>query len=131
MSPIDPVRQLELDELVATVQAAESSPLGEPVLMYLREIASLRPLSLEEERELLTAIELGDEAARHKLTELNLWEVVRIAQSFIGRGIALLDLVQEGNLGLMRAVSEVPFRPGSFGERRHARVVEAIERALS
>jgi RNA polymerase primary sigma factor len=110
--------------------AAESSPLGDPVLMYVREIASLSPLSLEGELELLAAIQRGDDAARIKLTELNLWEVVRIARRFIGRGVPFLDLVQEGNLGLMLAVSEVPFGQGSFGERRDARVLEAIDRAF-
>jgi len=93
-------------------------------------IASLEPLSLGRERELLTAIQRGDETARHKLTEFSLWEVVRLARPFIGRGISFLDLVQEGNLGLIRAVSEVPLDQESFGERRDARVREAIERVF-
>jgi RNA polymerase primary sigma factor len=86
--------------------------------MYLREIASVE------------ALPLYREAARYRLTELNLWEVVRMARSFIGRGVPFLDLVQEGNLGLIQAVSEVPFGQGSFGERRDSRIREAIESAF-
>jgi len=98
--------------------------------MYLREVASLEPLSLGGEDELLIAIRRGDESARQRLTESNLWEVVRLARPFIGRVVSFLDLVQEGNLGLIRAVSEVPFEQESFNERQDARVREAIERAF-
>src|SRR6266704_2529044 len=89
-------------------------PLDDPVRMYLREVASLEPLSLGGEDELLIAIRRGDESARQRLTESNLWEVVRLARPFIGRVVSFLDLVQEGNLGLIRAVSEVPFEQESF-----------------
>jgi RNA polymerase primary sigma factor len=98
--------------------------------MYLREIASVEALPLDREADLVAAIQRGDEAARYRLTELNLWEVVRMARSFIGRGVPFLDLVQEGNLGLIQAVSEVRFGQGSFGERRDSRVREAIESAF-
>jgi RNA polymerase primary sigma factor len=126
---LDPKRQVELDELLTALAAAESS-LDDPVVMYLREIASVEALPSGAEANLLAAIRSGDEAARLRLTELNLWEVVRMARQFIGRGVSFLDLVQEGNLGLIRAVSEAPFAQESFGEKRDARVREAIERAF-
>jgi DNA-directed RNA polymerase sigma subunit (sigma70/sigma32) len=129
MGRLDPNRQVELDELLTALQAAES-PLDTPVVMYLREVASVEALPGETEADLLAAIRHGDEAARYRLAELNLWEVARMAQEFIGRGVSFLDLVQEGNLGLMRAVSEVPLGQESFGEKRDARVREAIERAF-
>jgi len=127
---LDPDRQVELDELLAALTTTESPPLDDPVRMYLREVASLEPLSLGGEDELLIAIRRGDESARQRLTESNLWEVVRLARPFIGRVVSFLDLVQEGNLGLIRAVSEVPFEQESFNERQDARVREAIERAF-
>jgi RNA polymerase primary sigma factor len=126
---LDPDRQVELDDLLTALAAAESSP-DDPVVMYLREIASVEALQHETETDLLAAIGRGDEAARYRLTELNLWEVVRVAQQFIGRGVSFLDLVQEGNLGLIRAVSEVPLGQESFGEKRDTRIREAIERAF-
>jgi DNA-directed RNA polymerase sigma subunit (sigma70/sigma32) len=127
---LDPDRQVEFDELLAALRAAEALSPGDPIVMYLREIASLEPLPLGREADLLAAIRRGDEAARNQLTELNLWEVVRIARQFIGGGVPFLDLVQEGNLGLIRAVAEIPLSPTSFGEQRDARVREAIERAF-
>ena len=129
MGQLDPDRQVELDELLAALAATES-PLDDPVSMYLREVASLDLLPLGREGELLIAIRLGDESARHRLIEFNLWEVVRLARPFIGRGVSFLDLVQEGNLGLIRAVSEVPSEQQSFNQRRDAWVREAIERAF-
>ena len=126
---LDPDRQVELDELLAALAATES-PLDDPVSMYLREVASLDLLPLGREGELLIAIRRGDESARHRLTEFNLWGVVRLARPFIGRGVSFLDLVQEGNLGLIRAVSEVPSEQQSFNQRRDAWVREAIERAF-
>jgi len=117
--------------VLAAVAAAEPTSLDNPVQMYLREIAAVEPVPPDRERELLTAIRRGDEAALHQLTEGNLWEVIRIARSYIGRGFPFLDLVQEGNLGLMRAVSEARLGAVSFGERRDARVREAIERVMS
>ena len=117
--------------MLAAVAAAEPTSLENPVRMYLREIAAAEPVSPDSEDELLTAIRRGDETALHQLTEGNLWEVIRIARSYIGRGLPFLDLVQEGNLGLIRAVSDVRLRAASFGEQRDARLREAIERALS
>lgn len=123
-------RQAEFDELLAALTEAETSSPDDPAVMYVREIAALESLPLDREADLLAAIRHGDEAARYRLTELNLWEVVRMARKFVGRGVPFLDLVQEGNLGLMRAVAEGPVWQGSFGDLRDARIREAIERAF-
>jgi DNA-directed RNA polymerase sigma subunit (sigma70/sigma32) len=127
---LDPDRQAELDELLAALTAAETLAPDDPVVMYILEIAALESLPPDREADLLAAIRDGDEAARHRLTELNLWKVIGIARQFIGRAVPFLDLVQEGNLGLVRAVAEVPVVQGSFGDLRDARIREAIERAF-
>src|SRR2546422_3550000 len=126
----DQDRQVELDELLGVLEAAESLRPEDPVAMYIREIASLAPLPSDRELELVAAVRRGDNAAGYRLAELNLWEVVRTARQFIGRGMSFLDLVQEGNLGLIRAISQIPLAQGSFSELRDARVREAIERAF-
>jgi|SRR5438132_3851146 len=124
-------RQVELKELLGVLEAAGSMQPDDPVAMYLREIGSLAPLSPDLELELVAAVRSGDEAASYRLAELSLWEVVRMARQFTGRGVAFLDLVQEGNLGLIGAVSQIALDEGSFSELRDARVREAIERAFS
>ena len=123
-------RQVELEELLGVLEAAGSMQPDDPVAMYLREIGSLAPLSPDLELELVAAVRSGDEAASYRLAELSLWEVVRMARQFTGRGVAFLDLVQEGNLGLIGAVSQIALDEGSFSELRDARVREAIERAF-
>jgi RNA polymerase primary sigma factor len=127
---LDPDRQVEFDELMAALTGAEALSPGDPVLLYVHEIAFLEPPPLAKEADLIAAIRRGDEAARNQLTELNLWEVVGMARQFIGRGVPFLDLVQQGNLGLIRAVVEAPLSQGPFGEQRDARVREAINRAF-
>ena len=72
----------------------------------------------------------GDEAASYRLAELSLWEVVRMARQFTGRGVAFLDLVQEGNLGLIGAVSQIAVEEGSFSELRDARGRRASARTM-
>jgi DNA-directed RNA polymerase sigma subunit (sigma70/sigma32) len=77
---LNPERQAEFDELLAAVTEAEASSPDDPVMMYIREIAALESVPLDTEADLLAAIRHGDEAARYRLTELNLWEVVRMAR---------------------------------------------------
>ena len=85
---------------------------GDSVRMYLKEIGRIPLLSAEEEVELAKRIEAGDAAAKKQLSEANLKLVVSIAKRYIGRGLPLLDLIQEGNLGLMRAVEKYNYRMG-------------------
>jgi RNA polymerase primary sigma factor len=84
----------------------------DPVRAYLREIGQVRLLTAEEEVSLAKRIERGDQAAKQQLTEANLRLVVSVAKRYVGRGMLFLDLIQEGNLGLMRAVEKYDWRRG-------------------
>ncbi|NLJ98697.1 MAG: RNA polymerase sigma factor RpoD, partial [Tissierellia bacterium] len=84
----------------------------DPVKMYLKEIGKVPLLTREEEVELAKAIEQGDELAKRHLAEANLRLVVSIAKKHIGRGLSFLDLIQEGNLGLMKAVEKFDYTKG-------------------
>ena len=84
----------------------------DPVRMYLKEIGNVPLLSTEEEIELAKRVEEGDEAAKKKLTEANLRLVVSIAKKYVGRGMPFLDLIQEGNMGLMKAVDKFDYSKG-------------------
>lgn len=90
----------------------EGVSTDDPVRMYLKEIGSIPLLSGEEEIELAKRIEQGDEDAKQKLAESNLRLVVSIAKRYVGRGMSFLDLIQEGNLGLIKAAEKlIPSRP--------------------
>ena len=104
--------------------------LDDPVRMYLKEIGKVPLLSPEEEIELAKRMELGDENARKRLAEANLRLVVSIAKRYVGRGMQFLDLIQEGNLGLIKAVENMiiqkdlnsaPMQPGGSVRRSRAR----------
>ena len=108
---------LNLQEEVLTLEEEEISfpegiSLDDPVRMYLKEIGKVPLLSLEEEEELARRMEKGDEAAKKRLAEANLRLVVSIAKKYGGRGMQLLDLIQEGNLGLIKAVEKFDYRKG-------------------
>ena len=90
----------------------EGVNIEDPVRMYLKEIGKVPLLSGDEELELAKWIEAGDEEAKKRLSEANLRLVVSIAKRYVGRGMALLDLIQEGNLGLMKAVEKFDYRKG-------------------
>ena len=96
----------EEPELVDPDALAEEYRVDDPVRMYLKEIGKVHLLSLEEERELARRIAEGDEKAKARLTEANLRLVVSIAKRYVGRGMQFLDLIQEGNLGLLKAVEK-------------------------
>ena len=91
---------------------AERSKMDDPVKMYLKEIGKVQLLSYDEEIRLAKRIEAGDELAKKELAESNLRLVVSIAKHYMGRGMQLLDLIQEGNLGLMKAVDKFDYRKG-------------------
>ena len=87
-------------------RSAEAGVLDDPLHIYLQWLSHIRLLTAAEEIELAKRIEIGDEKARHALTEVNLRLVVAMAKKYAGRGLPLLDVIQEGNLGPMRAVCE-------------------------
>ena len=96
--------EIELDKIDLSVP--EGVSIEDPVRMYLKEIGKVPLLSAEEEIELAKRMENGDEAAKKRLAEANLRLVVSIAKRYVGRGMLFLDLIQEGNLGLIKAVEK-------------------------
>ena len=90
----------------------DSISIEDPVRMYLKEIGKVPLLSAEEEIELAKRMELGDQEAKKRLAEANLRLVVSIAKRYVGRGMLFLDLIQEGNLGLIKAVEKFDYRKG-------------------
>jgi RNA polymerase primary sigma factor len=120
----------EQDE-VFTNEAVDTSGLDEAIRMYLREISRIALLRKEQEVEYAQLIELGDDKARDKLTEANLRLVVSIAKRYMGHGLPLLDLIQEGNTGLMRAVEKFDYHKGyKFSTYATWWIRQAIRRAL-
>ena len=99
-------------EIIDDVDVLEGVSTEDPVRMYLKEIGNVPLLSTEEEIELAKKVEEGDEAAKKKLTEANLRLVVSIAKKYVGRGMPFLDLIQEGNMGLMKAVDKFDYTKG-------------------
>ena len=108
----DIISEKEENERKGSVDASDDVSIIDPVRMYLKEIGNVPLLTSEEEAGLAECIEAGDSDARKKLTEANLRLVVSIAKKYAGRGIPLLDLIQEGNLGLMKAVDKFDYRKG-------------------
>ena len=98
--------------LISDVDILEGVSTEDPVRMYLKEIGNVPLLSGEEEVELAKRVEQGDEEAKKKLTEANLRLVVSIAKKYVGRGMPFLDLIQEGNIGLMKAVDKFDYTKG-------------------
>ena len=102
----------EEPELIDDVDVLEGVSTEDPVRMYLKEIGNVPLLTSEEEVELARLVEAGDEEAKRKLTEANLRLVVSIAKKYVGRGMPFLDLIQEGNMGLMKAVDKFDYTKG-------------------
>jgi len=122
----------EQDDEVVNVEAVDTFSLDDPIRMYLREIGRIALLRREQEVEYARLIELGDDEARDKLTEANLRLVVSIAKKYIGRGMPFLDLIQEGNTGLMRAVVKFDYRRGyKFSTYATWWIRQAVNRALA
>ena len=93
-------------------QALSDIGLDDPVKMYLKDIGRVPLLSSDEEIELARKMQDGDEEAKRRLSEANLRLVVSIAKRYVGRGMLFLDLIQEGNLGLMKAVEKFDYQKG-------------------
>ena len=124
--------QEEEVELLDDVDALEGVSLEDPVRMYLKEIGKVPLLSAEEEVELAQRMEDGDEAAKKKLAEANLRLVVSIAKRYVGRGMLFLDLIQEGNLGLIKAVEKFDYHKGyKFSTYATWWIRQAITRAIA
>ncbi len=104
--------EAEAAEAADDVDILEGVSTEDPVRMYLKEIGNVPLLTSEEEVELAKRVEAGDEEAKKKLTEANLRLVVSIAKKYVGRGMPFLDLIQEGNMGLMKAVDKFDYRKG-------------------
>lgn len=121
------------DEATAKAKSSELKDISDDsVRMYLREIGRIPLLTTEEEIRLAKRIEAGDENAKRKLAEANLRLVVSIAKKYIGRGLSLLDLIQEGNTGLLRAVEKFDYHKGyKFSTYATWWIRQAITRAIA
>ena len=122
----------EKEEVEIDLSVPEGISLDDPVRMYLKEIGHVPLLTAEEEVELAQRMEAGDEEARHRLEEANLRLVVSIAKRYVGRGMLFLDLIQEGNLGLLKAVEKFDYSKGyKFSTYATWWIRQAITRAIA
>lgn len=126
------VPQHEEVEVEVDLTIPEGVGIDDPVRMYLKEIGRVPLLSSEEEVQLAKRMEIGDEEARRRLAEANLRLVVSIAKRYVGRGMLFLDLIQEGNLGLIKAVEKFDYRKGyKFSTYATWWIRQAITRAIA
>ena len=126
------VSGVEEEELDLDLSIPEGVAIDDPVRMYLKEIGKVPLLSSEEEIELAQKIEEGSQYAKKKLAEANLRLVVSIAKRYVGRGMLFLDLIQEGNLGLIKAVEKFDYRKGyKFSTYATWWIRQAITRAIA
>lgn len=122
----------EVDVESIDLSVPDGVSIEDPVRMYLKEIGKVPLLSAEEEIELAKRMELGDEEAKKRLAEANLRLVVSIAKRYVGRGMLFLDLIQEGNLGLIKAVEKFDYRKGyKFSTYATWWIRQAITRAIA
>lgn len=129
---IGDMQDVEVQEEELDLSIPEGIAIDDPVRMYLKEIGKVPLLSSEEEIELAQKIEEGNQAAKKKLAEANLRLVVSIAKRYVGRGMMFLDLIQEGNLGLIKAVEKFDFRKGyKFSTYATWWIRQAITRAIA
>ena len=127
---IDAEEEVDVEHIDLSVP--DSVSIEDPVRMYLKEIGKVPLLSAEEEVELAKRMELGDQEAKNKLAEANLRLVVSIAKRYVGRGMLFLDLIQEGNLGLIKAVEKFDYRKGyKFSTYATWWIRQAITRAIA
>jgi RNA polymerase primary sigma factor len=128
----DPAEEEPEDYDLDDLSVPPGVKINDPVRMYLKEIGRVPLLSAEEEIELAKRIEQGDEEAKARLTEANLRLVVSIAKRYVGRGMLFLDLIQEGNLGLIKAVEKFDYRKGyKFSTYATWWIRQAITRAIA
>ena len=129
LADIEEVTEEEMNDTDALV---DSFSTDDPVRMYLKEIGKVPLLTPEEEIALATRMAEGDESAKHRMTEANLRLVVSIAKRYVGRGMLFLDLIQEGNLGLIKAVEKFDYTKGyKFSTYATWWIRQAITRAIA
>ena len=122
----------EIAEVETILSVTEGINIDDPVRMYLKEIGKVPLLTPQEEVEIATRMANGDEEAKHQLAEANLRLVVSIAKRYVGRGMLFLDLIQEGNLGLIKAVEKFDYRKGyKFSTYATWWIRQAITRAIA
>ena len=127
---LDEEDEVEVEKIDLSVPDGVS--IEDPVRMYLKEIVKVPLLSAEEEIDLAKRMELGDQEAKKRLAEANLRLVVSIAKRYVGRGMLFLDLIQEGNLGLIKAVEKFDYRKGyKFSTYATWWIRQAITRAIA
>lgn len=122
----------EIAEIESTLAAVEGVNIDDPVRMYLKEIGKVPLLSANEEVDIARRMAEGDPEAKQQLAEANLRLVVSIAKRYVGRGMLFLDLIQEGNLGLIKAVEKFDYRKGyKFSTYATWWIRQAITRAIA
>jgi len=126
------IEDIQLTEEDLDISIPEGISIDDPVRMYLKEIGKVPLLSADEEIELARRMEKGDAEAKRRLAEANLRLVVSIAKRYVGRGMLFLDLIQEGNLGLIKAVEKFDYTKGyKFSTYATWWIRQAITRAIA
>ena len=126
------IENLQENEILDTAAMMDGFGVDDPVRMYLKEIGTVPLLTVEEEIDLATRMAEGDEEAKQKMAEANLRLVVSIAKRYVGRGMLFLDLIQEGNLGLLKAVEKFDYTKGyKFSTYATWWIRQAITRAIA
>ena len=132
LEELEEIEEVTEDELANAEAIADSYSTDDPVRMYLKEIGKIPLLTAEEEIELAIKMANGDEAAKQRMAEANLRLVVSIAKRYVGRGMLFLDLIQEGNLGLIKAVEKFDYTKGyKFSTYATWWIRQAITRAIA
>ena len=129
---LEEIEEVTEEEIADTDAMADSFSTDDPVRMYLKEIGKVNLLTQEEEVELAIRMSQGDEEAKRRMAEANLRLVVSIAKRYVGRGMLFLDLIQEGNLGLIKAVEKFDYTKGyKFSTYATWWIRQAITRAIA
>lgn len=132
MEDMETLEEITEEDIMDTDAMADTLATDDPVRMYLKEIGKVRLLTPEEEVDLAIRMAEGDEEAKHRMTEANLRLVVSIAKRYVGRGMQFLDLIQEGNLGLIKAVEKFDHTKGyKFSTYATWWIRQAITRAIA
>ena len=132
LDDLSSMEEVPEDDVTDTDALADTFATDDPVRMYLKEIGKVPLLTPDEELELATKMSEGDEEAKRRMTEANLRLVVSIAKRYVGRGMLFLDLIQEGNLGLIKAVEKFDYTKGyKFSTYATWWIRQAITRAIA